>query len=290
MKFVAVLLLLAVASVVPSQVAGLPQLVPVRRDQGSGLAEHLSSVALTSPAEAHGAPLVGQASRMIFVRRGSTAPAGSSQGGGASCSQEMYNILMGPGSAHAQKCEQSEGRPQEVINELMNADLRGATQLAAADLQTCGNISSTCAQEAAPEIIMKARLSGLAVSAKCRKFADANMTTAGQQKSSVCQRMMMKMMTDRLKTKDVNGALLMAQNGLHTCVGLTNPCDFQYGPLFLSQVRQDIERQEMMQTLGRGLATADALQANLARGMQSHQRPRDVSLLRVAERIQIASL
>jgi len=157
------------------------------------------------------------------------------------CQKEMTELKSDDKrAASAQKCEQDRDA-KKVVQMLSDADLDGATSEVSSTFQTCGNITKSCSKEVAPHIVMMVRLSGMAISDKCKEVA----AEAAHKEPEKCQGVMMQSVFEKLQKQDLDGALDTANKGLDTCVKMEKPCDFQFAPVLVSQIIQAVEAREM---------------------------------------------
>jgi len=159
------------------------------------------------------------------------------------CQKEMSELKSDEKRAtRAQKCEQDTDA-KKVVQMLSDADLDGATSKVASTFQTCGNITKSCSNEVAPHIVMMVRLSGMAISDKCKEIAAK--TEAAHKAPEKCQGVMMQSVFEKLQKHDLDGALDNANKGLDSCVKMEKPCDFQFAPVLVSQILQAVQAREM---------------------------------------------
>merc|ERR1719281_1940871 len=129
--------------------------------------------------------------------------------------------------AKAQACEQKENGAKAAIAKLQDGDVKGAESAVGVTFSKCGGLSEKCAKEIAPSVVIKLRLSGMAVEPKCLKVAkDEVKTTKHDAKWKACQKSTVKGMVSSLQNQDMNGAMLAAQVGLRKCHDVKSPCDF----------------------------------------------------------------
>jgi hypothetical protein len=164
------------------------------------------------------------------------------QDGGLSpeCQKEMAARLQDRKvMAKAQACEQKEASVKTAIANLRNGDVKSAESAVEATFSKCAKLSEKCAKQVAPSVVMKLRLSGMAVEQKCLKVAkDKVQTTKRDAKWKACQKSTAKDMAASLQKQDMNGAMMAAQHGLGTCYDVKHPCDFQLAPMLVMQLVQ----------------------------------------------------
>lgn len=148
--------------------------------------------------------------------------------------------------AKAQACEQKQNAAKAAIAKLQDGDAKGAESAVEVTFSKCGGLSETCAKQIAPSVVMKLRLSGMAVEQKCMKVAKEEVkTTKYDDKWKACQKSTIKGMVDSLQQQDMNGAMLAAQGGLSKCHGVEHPCDFQLAPMLVMQLIQSTADAQM---------------------------------------------
>lgn len=159
------------------------------------------------------------------------------------CQKEMTELKSDEKrAASAQKCEQDRDA-KKVVQMLSDADLDGATSEVSSTFQACGNITKSCSKEVAPHIVMMVRLSGMAISDKCKEAAAK--IEATHKEPEKCQGVMMQSVFDKLRNQNLDGALDAANKGLDTCVKMEKPCGFQFAPVLVTQILQAVAAREM---------------------------------------------
>jgi len=173
------------------------------------------------------------------------------QDGGMSheCQKEMMTKMKDKKvMAKAQACEQKENGAKAAIAKLQDGDVKGAESAVGVTFSKCGGLSEKCAKEIAPSVVMKLRLSGMAVEPKCMKVAKEEVkTTKYDDKWKACQKNTIEGMVNSLQQQDMNGAMLAAQGGLGKCHGVKHPCDFQLAPMLVMQLIQASGQEQMQE-------------------------------------------
>merc|ERR1719443_860893 len=114
----------------------------------------------------------------------------------------------------AQRCEQTSGHAQAAIKFLEGADSKGAQAEVEKLFKECAGLSDMCAKQVAPDIVLKMRLSGAAVSEQCVTTARGLMQKEPTKEQQGCQDNTLKSMVQNLEKEDLKGALATAQKGL----------------------------------------------------------------------------
>merc|ERR1719401_917423 len=86
---------------------------------------------------------------------------------------------------------------------------------------------------------------GLAVTQECA----AEVQKISAETKNKCMNEMTKKVVEALKTHDLSEAMARSQAGLHDCVGLRKPCDFQFAPMITMQIVQVAEEHAMEQQM-----------------------------------------
>merc|ERR1719161_1971356 len=133
----------------------------------------------------------------------------------------------------AQRCEQNSGHAKSAIKLLEDADSTGAEAAVEKLFMECGGLSDVCAKKVSPDIVLKMRLSGAAVSEQCVTTARGLMQKEPTKEQQGCQDNTLKSMVQNLEKEDLKGALATAQKGLQDCNQVQHPCDFQLAPVLL---------------------------------------------------------
>lgn len=220
------------------------------------------------------------------------------------CQEEMQKMMKDQETMQkAQKCEQTSGHAQAAVKFLEGADSKGAQAEVEKLFKECAGLSDMCAKQVAPDIVLKMRLSGAAVSEQCVSTARTLMQKEPTKEQQTCQETTMKGMVQNLEKQDLEGAMATAQKGLQDCNQVKHPCDFQLAPVLLLDLlsqgaapgQQAEEQPEMelppIQVLVGGMERVAKTSTDLApsASVKSQAKGKAVSLLDVAARVRIST-
>lgn len=167
-------------------------------------------------------------------------------------------------TAQVESCENEGNYTGRAIEALQEANSTRARTLVEETFSKCARMSQACAEEMAPDVVMKARFSGMAVSNTCIQVAQSLDPGAGQaQAQTQCMKDSTKAQAEQLERQDMEQAVLAAQHGLSNCSKVEAPCDFQLAPMLITQLVQATLQQQMRQMLDKGLRQAAEVQKRL---------------------------
>lgn len=223
-------------------------------------------------------------------------------GTNVSCTREMENLIMNRTRVmSSQACENKQGFAKHAIQALQKADLSAALKSIKGTFHDCAAISSECADELAPDVELKMRLSGITIERQCADAAHA--LAKKHEKGGSCQENVTKSMVSELEKENLEGAMAAAQRGISVCNGIASPCDFQLAPVLVGQLMEAQAEQEERAMLGAllsGLRQAaersNKLVAKQSKGSLKKRtvktdeaKHKAVSLIDIAERVRITS-
>lgn len=224
-------------------------------------------------------------------------PAESAMSLSSKCQNELKEV---EGSEEkmmaAQQCELESGLTQKAVDSLLLAKRTDALATVANSFEECVKVSSGCAEEIAPKVVLQMRLSGVAVDETCMKVAQAQTQKLPSDDTVKCQENTTKFMVDGLVKQDLEGALVVAQTGLGKCHKLESPCDFQLAPILVVQILQAAQQQQQgggappggAPTTITEVLLAGMKQANVTKSQLTHNGTASASLLEVSQRVHIA--
>jgi len=158
-----------------------------------------------------------------------------------SCTEALEKLVNDERRVNkAKKCESKHGHSDEAIRALQEMDTKKAIKSIEQTFKVCGGLSKKCAQELAPDEMLKMRLSGVTMEQECVDVA-AEQDMNPNKKAQKCQTDMGQDIVDALVAGDVSDALDKAQDGLAQCNNIDHPCDFQLAPLLVGQLIQSQE-------------------------------------------------
>lgn len=194
----------------------------------------------------------------------------------STCAKEMEQVSSNQAQfAKSHECEAKTGYSTKAVDALRDAKPEGALGFVEKTFHECAGISADCAKQVAPGVVLKMRLSGVAISDSCKKVAGSQ--TAPKENSEACRQNMTQGMTGSLQKQDLDGAMSAAQHGLHSCQKIEAPCDFQLAPVVVMQMLQasmQQEQQQITEVLLAGLHKAQEMSEQVTLGTLSpvHER------------------
>jgi hypothetical protein len=200
----------------------------------------------------------------------------AADGIGPACKKEMITLMTDQTRLmKSMKCEKDSQHAEAAVKQLQLANATGAKQAVVTAFHECGDISVSCARELAPDLVLKMRLTGAAVTKECADVAHAIEATGPPNSTvSACQAKVMEGMSQKLMAQDFAGAIDTAEQGMSKCSGIHHPCDFQLAPVLLvslmragmQQQEQSMQQQEqeIMPVLLHNLEAMEEMSAKLA--------------------------
>jgi len=195
---------------------------------------------------------------VVVLEGGDDDAAPAAMGLSLKCRKEMIGKMQGVSLQEHLKCEQQQNSTTRVMNALRHANNTEALALTARTFTECMKLSQVCANEIAPDVVLKARFSGMAVSTECKQKAEFAMVHKGD---GSCERNTTKAMVAQLKKRNMAGAIHEAQDGLVKCNSLSPPCNFQFAPMLVMQLIQMAQQQQMQMAIMSGLRQMNQIQA-----------------------------
>merc|ERR1719379_2996327 len=200
------------------------------------------------------------------------------------CINEMKALMQDQQRMEkSQQCEKTTGHAQSAIKQLETADSKGAEGHVEKLFSECAQLSPECAKQMAPDVIIKMRLSGVAISDQCMTVGKTALGHEPSESEMACQDKIVEGIGQALMQRNMDGALTAAQKGLQECHKVESPCDFQLAPVLVMNLLQQAaggaaepEPEPEMPEISLGL-------------LEKAQSTRKMSLLDVATKVRVTS-
>lgn len=200
------------------------------------------------------------------------------------CEEEMFRLAFNRtrmSDSHA--CERRLNSTQYACQQLEHGNVSAAMASVERTFRECAGVSESCARRAAPDVVRKMRLSGMAVDQQCKlqaeKLEKDEMKHKPAPNVAACEDNATHGMVDGLQQDDLEKAMTEAQHALKTCNGLPAPCDFQLAPMLVGNLLEFnamAEQAQMAQFLIAGLNAARQIQSKLTKAAPQAKGPAHV--------------
>lgn len=169
------------------------------------------------------------------------------------CRRIVLEKLSPVAQVESMECEEQKGFTKVAVEKLRLKDEKGTAAIITQSLQVCSGIRKDCAEQLSPNVVLKMRFAGLAVSQPCaNEMNNAQMDQNRMAQSAVCEREgnYPQKTVEMLENRHMEGAIGVVEKGLTECVKITGQhCAWQIAPVIVSQIITAVKQQNQQMPL-----------------------------------------